>query len=113
MRDLMRSLLFIKSIHTAIFIAMNVCLGILVLEVFVTRISYFSWVAIAALLTESMVLIANGWRCPISIYAEKVGATNGHESDIFLPLWFTDRIPLVYGSILAITLLFFVIRLLY
>jgi hypothetical protein len=110
---MLRSIIFIKSIHTAIFIAMNVFLAILILEVITDRISYLSWLSIAALLTESVVLIANGWRCPISIYAEKVGATNGHESDIFLPLWFTDQIPLVYGSLLAITLLFFVIRLLY
>jgi hypothetical protein len=92
---MLRSIIFIKLIHTAIFVVMNVCLAILMLEVFVTKISYLSWLAIAALLTESVVLIANGWRCPISIYAENVGATNGHESDIFLPLWFTDRIPLV------------------
>jgi hypothetical protein len=108
----MRSLLFIKFIHTAVFIAMNVFLAILILEVITDRISYLSWLSIAALLTESIVLIANGWRCPISIYAEKVGATNGRESDIFLPLWFTDRIPVLYGSILAIALLFFAIRLL-
>lgn len=109
---MLRSLVFIKSIHTAIFVVMNVCLAILILEVITDRISYLSWLSIAALLTESVVLIANGWRCPISIYAQNVGATNGHESDIFLPLWFTDRIPVVYGSILAITLLFFVVRLL-
>jgi hypothetical protein len=111
-QDLMRSLFFIKSIHTAIFIAMNVFLAILILEVITGRISYLSWLSIAALLTESVVLVANGWRCPISIYAQNIGVTNGHESDIFLPLWFTDRIPVVYGSILAVTLLFFVIRLL-
>ncbi len=108
----MRSLLFIKLIHTAVFIAMNVFLAILIFEVIADRISFLSWLSIAALLIESVVLVANGWRCPISIYAEKIGATDGHESDIFLPLWFTDQIPLVYGSILAITLLFFVIRLL-
>ncbi len=112
MRDLMRSLLFIKSIHMAIFITMNVFLAILILEVIADRISCLSWLSIAALLTESVVLIANGWRCPISIYAQNIGATNGHESDIFLPLWFTDRIPVLYGSVLAVTLLFFAIRLL-
>jgi hypothetical protein len=109
---MLRSLVFIKSIHTAIFVVMNVCLAILILEVITDRISYLSWIAIAALLTESVVLVANGWRCPISIYAQNIGVTDGHESDIFLPLWFTDRIPVVYGSILAITLLFFVVRLL-
>jgi hypothetical protein len=109
---MLRSLVFIKSIHTAIFVVMNVCLAIVILEVITDRISYLSWLSIAALLTESVVLVANGWRCPISIYAQNVGATDGHESDIFLPLWFTDRIPLVYGSILAVTLLVFVIRLL-
>jgi hypothetical protein len=109
---MLRSLVFIKSVHTAIFVVMNVCLAILILEVIADRISYLSWIAIAALLTESVVLVANGWRCPISIYAQNIGVTDGHESDIFLPLWFTDRIPLVYGSILAVTLVFFVIRLL-
>ena len=112
MRDLLRSLSFIKSVHTAVFIAMNVFLTVLILEVIADRISYLSWLSIAALLTESVVLIANGWRCPISIYAQNIGATNGRESDIFLPLWFTDRIPVLYGSLLAVTLLFFVIRLL-
>lgn len=112
MRDLMRSLVLIKSIHTAIFVVMNVCLAILIFEVITDRISYLSWISIAALLTESVVLVANGWRCPISIYAQNIGVTDGHESDIFLPLWFTDRIPVVYGSVLAVTLVFFVIRLL-
>ncbi len=75
MRDLVRSLLFIKSVHTAVFIAMNVFLTIVILEVIADQISYLSWLSITALLTESVVLIANGWRCPISIYAQKVGAT--------------------------------------
>ena len=109
---MLRSLVFIKSVHTAIFVVMNVCLAILILEVITDRISYLSWISIAALLTESVVLIACGWRCPISIYAQNIGVTDGQESDIFLPLWFTDRIPVVYGSILAVTLVFFVIRLL-
>lgn len=113
MRAMLHSITFIKSVHTVIFIFLSACLTILLYEVIADQLTYLTWIALTALLTESVVLMANGWQCPITIYAENVGATHGRVSDIFLPKWCADHIFPICGSLFVGALLLLVFRLLW
>jgi len=112
MRTLLHSITLIKSLHTVIFILMGGLLTILLYEVIVDQITYLTWIAVTVLLSESVVLMANGWVCPLTTYAENVGATDGQVADIFLPKWCAEHIFPVCGSLFAIALLLLVMRLL-
>jgi polyferredoxin len=109
---MLRSIAFIKFVHTVIFIFLSSALVVLLYEVIVDKITLLTWIAVVLLLAESIVLIANGWKCPLTTYVERLGSTHGQVTDIFLPRRFADRIFQICGSLWAIALLLLAIRML-
>src|SRR5512141_2829413 len=108
----LRSIRFINSVHTIVFVPLSGLLLILVYEAVVGRITYFTWIALAVFLAEGVVLATNNGRCPLTKYAERLGSTHGQITDFFFPKWFADRVFLVYSGLFAVSLVFLVIRLL-
>jgi len=109
---MLRSLTFIRFVHTVIFILLSVILAMLLYEVIADKITSLTWIAVALFTGEGVVLMASGWKCPLTAYAESLGANHGQVTDIFLPKWFADRVFIIYVSLFAVALLFLVIRLL-
>jgi hypothetical protein len=98
----------IKLVHTIIFWILSLCTTYALYGGIADRITPWTWVAVILLLVESVVLIASGWTCPLTILAERRGAPRGSVTDIFLPKWFADRIfPIcgtMYGAALVLIL---------
>jgi hypothetical protein len=82
----------IKLVHTVIFWLLSLCVVYALFSGIADRITTWTWVAVGLLLLESVVLVASGWTCPLTILAERQGAVRGSVTDIFLPRWFADRI---------------------
>ena len=110
--SMLRSIAFIKSVHILIGIVLNGGLAVLLYEVIVDKITILTWIAVALFLIEGVVLVANGWKCPLTSYAERLGSTHGQVTDIFLPKWFADRFFQICGALWAVALLLVVVRLL-
>jgi len=110
---MLRSIDFIRFLHTAVFVFFNIIMAVLLYEVIADRISILTWISVALFSIEVIVLIANNWTCPLTIYAENLESYRGQTTDIFfLPKWFGDRMFIFYGGLLVIALLLLVIRLL-
>jgi len=109
---ILRSIAFVKSVHTVLFIFLSGALVVLLYEVIADKITVLTWIAVALFLAEGVVLIANDWKCPLTSYAERLGSTHGQVTDIFLPKWFADRVFQIYGVLWAIALIFLTIRML-
>lgn len=109
---MLRSITFIKAVHTGIFLTLSVILAIFLYEVIADRITVLTWIALAVFLAEGVILVVNGWRCPLTSYAEALGSTHGQVTDLFLPKWFADKIFQVYGTLFAVACLFLLLRLL-
>ena len=109
---MLRSITFIRTVHTFIFVIMSAVLGLLFCEVVFDRVTLFSWIAMIVFMLEGLVLTVNGWRCPLTVYAERLGSAHGRVTDIFLPKWFADRVFQIYGSLFVVAMLFFIFRLL-
>lgn len=106
-----QSIAFIRFIHTAIFIFFNAVMAALLYEVIADKISIFTWISVALFAIEVIVLIANNWTCPLTIYAENLESYRGQTTDIFcLPKWFGDRMFIFYGGLLVVALLLLVMR---
>jgi hypothetical protein len=45
---------------------------------------------------ESLIFVANGFRCPLTEVAERVGAEQGSVADIYLPRWFARNLPAIH-----------------
>jgi hypothetical protein len=106
------SIRFIKSVHTIVFVPLSGLLFVFLYETATGRLTYFTWVAVATFLAEGVVLATHGGRCPLTLYAERLGSTHGQITDFFFPKWFADQVFRVYGGLFAVALVFLVIRLL-
>lgn len=106
------SLFWIKLVHTAIFWVLSLCVLHALYSGIADRVTLWTWVAVGLLLFESVVLVASGWVCPLTLLAERQGAADGSVSDLFLPKWFSDRIFPVCGTLFAVALALILWRLL-
>jgi hypothetical protein len=70
----MRSQIYIETFHTVIFIFLSGLLVALLYEVICDSITILTWLAVTAFVVEGLILLTNGWKCPLTIYAEQQGS---------------------------------------
>jgi len=102
----------VKLIHTLIFAVLSGCVLYVLYSGLFNVTNVWTWLAVAAILIEGVVLLANNGNCPLTDVAERLGAGNGSVADIFLPKWFADRLFPICGTIFLIGLAALVLRLL-
>jgi len=102
----------IKAVHAVLFVLGSALLVALLYEVISGRITTLTWTAVFVFIGEGIILLAWGWRCPLTVYAENRGAASGQVTDIFLPEWLADRVFIIYGALFAVALVILVIRIL-
>ena len=95
----------IKTVHTAAWAFFAGC--ILALPVFAWS-GRFRAVGILAIivLIEIAILVANGWRCPLTGVAARYTDDRTDNFDIYLPLWLARYNKLIFGWLFAAALLF-------
>ena len=101
----------VKMVHTLIFVVLSACVLYILASGAFDRVTFWTWVAVVAIMVEGVVLAANGGKCPLTAVAERLGAVDGQVADIFLPRWFADRIFPICGTLYLIGCAIIVIRL--
>ncbi len=107
---MLRSIVFIQTANTAILTFMSCALTMIFYEVILDQITIPTWISMALFLAEAIVLIANGWKCPLTTYAEKLGSTHSQITDTFLAKCLADNVFKIYGNSIAVTFLLLVFR---
>jgi len=108
---MLRSITFIRFVHSVIFWFLTGVLALLLYEVIADRITSLTWIAVALFTLEGIVLLVSGWKCPLTAYAERLGSDHGQVTDAFLPKWLADRVFVIYGGLFAVAVLLLAIRL--
>lgn len=94
----------IKFVHSAIFFANAAAVA----EVFRAGLkgtpSRWTRLALGISLSESLVFIGSGFRCPLTEAVRRVSGENVRITDIFLPVWLADHIPQLFTPPLVIGL---------
>ena len=106
-----RKLLYIKSLHTLIWIFFNVVIFYLLTAVIMNRIDKWVWYSLTAIAAEIIILIVFKNICPVTIIAKKYSDSQKANFDIFLPNWLAKYNKHIYSIILAIALLILIYRL--
>jgi hypothetical protein len=96
------AIFLIKFVHTLIFLFFAGCIGVVVYSALTGWITNLTWIAFWLVVLECVIFVGNGWRCPLTNYAERLGAANGSVADLFVPLWFAKRLPWIAGSVFAL-----------
>ncbi|MDR3799022.1 MAG: hypothetical protein P4K93_12755 [Terracidiphilus sp.] len=96
--DVTGMLTAIKVLHTvvwAFFAAAIVALPFLAVQ------GAFGWAAILSvlILVECGVLLANGWRCPMTDLAAKYTADRSPNFDIYMPKWLAVHNKTIFGTL--------------
>ena len=99
-----------KVVHTFIFALLSLCVLYALYSGVFGLVTRWTYVSVALVVIEGVVLAASGGRCPLTLPAESLGARDGTVSDIFLPKWLADRIFPLCGSAFLIACVLLVVR---
>lgn len=88
----------IKLLHTIVWAALA---GAIVALPLLAAQGAFRWVAILSvvILIECGVLLANGWKCPLTDLAEKYTADRSPNFDIYMPNWLARHNKTIFGAL--------------
>jgi hypothetical protein len=89
------ALVTIKLIHTAAFFSVAGLIALFDWDAVRRQPRRRTAIAAMVALTEAATFASNNLVCPLTPLAEELGAARGSVTDIFLPAWLSERIPLI------------------
>ncbi len=91
----------IKVLHTVVWALLA---GAIVALPFLAVQGAFRWAAILSvvILIEMVVLLANGWRCPMTDLAAKYTDDRSPNFDIYMPNWLARHNKTIFGSLFLV-----------
>jgi hypothetical protein len=90
------SLAAVKVVHTFAWFSIESCMIYVLWAGFRKRSDRSVAIAAGVVASESLIFAANGFRCPLTQVAERVGAERGSVTDIYLPYWFAHNLPAIH-----------------
>jgi hypothetical protein len=94
------AILAIKTVHSIAFLIIQTCILYLVYKGLRRQSARNAALAAAVAIGESAVYTANGFRCPLTDFAERLGSEHGAVTDIFLPRWLAANVARIYTPLL-------------
>jgi hypothetical protein len=85
-------ILAIKLFHTLVFFFLSACILYILYCGIANRYSRKTTAAIVLIVFEGIVLVLNGWQCPLTSLAQSLGAAQPDVASLFLPRWLADHI---------------------
>ena len=103
-------LLTIKLFHTIIWIFFVLVIGYVLYSGITNRVTTYTWLGIALILGEGLVLVIFKMFCPLTLMARKYSNSSKENFDIFLPNWLAKHNKLIFTSIFIVGLVLVVAR---
>ena len=103
-------LLTIKLFHTIIWIFFVLVIGYILYSGITNTITTYTWLGIALILGEGLVLVIFKMFCPLTLMARKYSNSSKENFDIFLPNWLAKHNKLIFTSIFIVGLVLVVAR---
>jgi hypothetical protein len=92
----------IKVVHTLAWFSIEACMGYVLYAGFARRSDRSAGVAAAVVAGESLIFAGNGFRCPLTKVAERLGAERGSVTDIYLPRWLAHNLPAIHVPLMGL-----------
>lgn len=103
-------LVLIKSIHTLIWIVMVCIIGYVVYSGISGNITAYSWLAVAAVIAEGLVLWLFKGKCPLTVWARNHSDSQKHNFDIYLPEWLAKYNKLIFTTVFVVGLVLMLLK---
>ena len=105
-----KRLMAIKLLHTLVWAFFVFIIFYIVYSGLTNQITVFTWISIAMVLGEGLVLIIFKMFCPLTLIARKYSDSKKENFDIFLPNWLAKYNKLIFTSIYIIGVILVIIR---
>lgn len=105
-----RLLALVRGLHTAIYLVMVAAILVLLYAGVTAYSGLWLKIALVLLALESVVFVANGFKCPLTALAVRFGAEKGYAFDTFLPEDVTRHTFRFFGSLTGIGLVLLAAR---
>jgi len=92
----------VKLVHTLAWFSIEACMVYVLWAGFRRRSDRRAAVAAGVVATETLIFAANGFRCPLTQVAERLGAERGSVTDIYLPRWFARNLPAIHVPLILL-----------
>ncbi|MDH3305364.1 MAG: hypothetical protein OEM92_09165 [Gammaproteobacteria bacterium] len=94
----MNTLRTIKAVHTAIWAILVVCILTIPALGWTEMYRQAIWLS-GVVLVEILVLVLNGWQCPLTRVAARHTDDRRDNFDIYLPAWLARHNKVIFGSL--------------
>lgn len=88
----------IKLAHTVIWAFFAVCIIAIPVFGWAGRYTAAAWLSVVVLI-EALIVVINGWRCPLTAVAARYTSDRRDNFDIYLPLWLARYNKLIFGPL--------------
>jgi hypothetical protein len=95
-------LIFVKIIHTVVWIMFNVVIFYMLYAAATDRIDKWLWIGYGIILLETLVLAAFKFYCPLTIIARRYSDSAEPNFDIYLPNRLAKYNKQIYSSIMVV-----------
>lgn len=92
----------VKAVHTLAWFSIEACMVYVLYAGFARRSDRRAGIAAAVVAAESLIFAGNGFRCPLTQVAERLGAEQGSVTDIYLPRWFARNLPAIHVPLIGL-----------
>lgn len=100
-----RRLFIIKTVHTVIYIIMVAAIFYIVYAAITKTYGPKLWVSLGLVLTEGLVFVGSGMKCPLTTLAKQHGDPKGYVGDMLLSETAARHMFRIFGAILIIGIL--------
>lgn len=97
-------LIFVKTVHTVIWILFNLVLFYLAYAVYINKIDFKVFAGVGIIFLEGIVLMIFGSKCPLTVIARKYSDSDKPNFDIFLPEWLAEYNKQIYTTFFIVIL---------
>ena len=102
--DSTRALGVVKAVHTVIWLAVEMAMGYLLYSGARGHSDRRAAVAGAIVGGETLLFLGNGARCPLTDVAESLGAESGSVTDLYLPPWLAENLPVIHVPLVTLAI---------
>ena len=92
----------IKFVHTLVWFSIESCMVYVLWAGLKRQSDRRAAIAAGVVASESVIFAANGFRCPLTQVAERVGAERGSVTDLYLPRWFARNLPAIHAPLILL-----------
>jgi polyferredoxin len=103
------ALVVIKIAHTVAWAFFAGCILAIPVASWSGRHAAAAWLS-AIVLLEVAILMANGWRCPLTTLAARFTEERNDNFDIYLPLWLARHNKVIFGMLYVLGTAFAYVR---